>query len=86
VPFSIRDTPNGLAGSARAGSWPGDLEVSDSTVSGDRVSFAGTSKLWWRAMHDGVFAEFCCPKLIFEGNMRGDEIDLIRFLADAINV
>jgi hypothetical protein len=76
VTFSIKDTPDGLVGSARAGTWPGDLELSDVAVVGDRVSFAGTSKLWWRTMRDGVFTEFCCPKLLFDGKIRGDEIDL----------
>jgi hypothetical protein len=76
VTFSIRDTPNGLAGAAQAGSWPGDLQLSDLTVVGDRISFVGTGKLWWRTMRDGVFTEFCCPKLIFEGKMRDDQIDL----------
>ncbi len=76
ITFSIRESPNGLMGTARASQWPGDLEVTELKLDGDRLSFTGTGKLGSATVYQGVRTEYCCPKLIFEGNIRGSEIDI----------
>ena len=76
VTFSIRDTPSGLIGAARASNWPGDLEVTDIKLDGDRLTFTGTGAVGSSSTRNGVRTESCCPKLVFEGTIRGDEIDL----------
>ena len=76
ITFSIRSTPSGLAGTARASNWPGDLDVSDIKVDGDRLSFTGTGKKGWSTGAGGVMTEHCCPMLKFAGTIKGDEMML----------
>jgi hypothetical protein len=78
VTFSIRQLPDGqLAGTAVAGVWPGDLEVVDLKVEGEKISFTGVGSRPWSGVTAGVFARHCCPRLVFEGSMRGDQMELV---------
>ena len=72
VTFSIKATPDGLTGTARASNWPGDLDVSDVKLDGDRLSFTGTGKMGWTESGQ----PHCCPQLVFVGTMNGDEMKL----------
>ena len=77
ITFSIQSTPNGLTGTAQASSWPGELEVSDLKFEGSRLSFTGTGKKGWSTGIGGVTTQHCCPKLKFDGTIRGDEMSLM---------
>ena len=77
VTFSIQVTPSGFTGTARAGDWPGDLDVSAMKLEGDRLTFTGTGKKGWSTRFAGGPREdHCCPKLVFAGTIRGDEMKL----------
>jgi hypothetical protein len=72
VTFNISSGPTGLTGTARASDWPGDLDVSELKLDGDRLTFTGTGKIGWTA--NGTY--HCCPKLVFAGTIKGDEMTL----------
>jgi hypothetical protein len=77
IHFSIRDTPLGPVATAKAANWPGMLDVTDLKIDGDRVSFTGTGRAGWSVRPAGGPTEhFCCPKLLFAGTVRGDEMTL----------
>jgi hypothetical protein len=77
VTFSIRMTPDGLTGTSRASNWPGDLDVSDVKLEGDRLTFTGTGKRGWSTQFaGGPIEDHCCPKLVFDGTIRGDQMTL----------
>lgn len=78
ITFSIQSTPEGLKGTARASNWPGDLEVSDLKLTGNRLTFTGTGTKGWSTSAGGSGMQYyCCPKLIFDGTIRGDEMSLM---------
>ena len=78
VEFTIEPTPNGLAGGARTvPEWPGDLDVTEIKIEGDRLSFTGTGRRGWSTGTAGEGMVYhCCPKLIFDGSTKGDEMTL----------
>jgi hypothetical protein len=77
ITFTIQSTPTGLTGTARAAEWPGDLEVSEIKLDGDRLSFVGIGKRGYSTrMPGGPLEHYCCPKLIFDGTIQGDEMKL----------
>jgi hypothetical protein len=77
ITFTIKSTPNGLAGTARASNWPGDLVVSDIKFEGNRLTFTGTGSKGWTTGVAGVRTDHCCPKLKFDGTIDGDKITLM---------
>jgi hypothetical protein len=77
ITFTIQSTPAGLVGTAQAASWPGELEVSDLKLEGDRLSFTGTGKKGWSTGIGGVVTQHCCPKLKFAGTIKGDDMVLM---------
>jgi hypothetical protein len=77
VTFSILMTPRGLIGTARASAWPGDLDVSDVELDGDRLTFTATGRKGWSTWVAGApRKDHCCPKLLFVGMIQGDEMTL----------
>lgn len=77
VTFSIQMTPSGLVGTARASDWPGDLDVSDVKLEGDRLTFTATGRQGWSTqLGGGPRVDHCCPKLMFVGTIRGGEMTL----------
>lgn len=78
ITFSIQSTPTGLAGTAQAASWPGELEVSDLKFEGSRLTFIGTGKEGWSTGVGGNPMQYhCCPKLKFAGTIQGDQMKLM---------
>jgi hypothetical protein len=77
ITFSIRSTPDGLKGAARASNWPGELEVSDIKFAGNRLSFTGTGSKGWSTGIGGVVTHHCCPRLKFDGTIDGDVMTLM---------
>jgi hypothetical protein len=77
VRFTIQETPTGLTGTALAGSWPGDLDLSDVKLVGDRLTFTGTGKKGWSTqLGNSPRVDHCCPKLVFDGTIKRDEMKL----------
>jgi len=76
VTFSIRPTASGLEVTAQAGYWPGQLDISDVTLRGNRVSFIGTGRKGWGTGIGGVMTYHCCPRLSFDGIIQGDAMTL----------
>lgn len=77
ITFTIQSTPTGLSGTARAADWPGNLEVSEIKLDGDRLSFVGIGKRGYSTrMPGGPLEHYCCPKLVFDGTIQGDEMKL----------
>ena len=76
VTFSIRPTASGLEATAQAGYWPGQLDISEVTLRGNRVSFIGTGRKGWGTGTGGVMTYHCCPKLSFDGIIQGHEMTL----------
>jgi hypothetical protein len=78
ITFSIEELPNGqLTGKARAGSWPGDLDVIDLQVTDGKISFTGIGHRPWGAGPNALLLPNCCTKLVFEGLLRDDQIDIV---------
>ena len=70
--FTIQSTPTGLTGTARAAEWPGDLEVSEVKLDGDRLSFVGIGKRGYSTrMPGGPLEHYCCPKSHLRRNDSG---------------
>ena len=77
IDFSIESTPKGLSGSAiTLPEWPGRLEVTEIKVQGDRLSFVGTGKQGSTTGRADEVRYRCCPKLLFVGTVKGDEMVL----------
>jgi hypothetical protein len=73
VTFSIKASADGFTLTARTEpGWPGELDVSDVKLEGDRLSFTGTGKTGWTESGQ----PHCCPKLMFVGTIKGDEMKL----------
>ena len=77
ITFTIRPAPNGFVGTARTEpEWPGVLEVSDLTFEGDRLTFTGMGSAGSSVTIGGLTTTNGCPKLLFDGTIQGDEMNL----------
>jgi hypothetical protein len=76
ITFTIQATPKGFVGTARAASWPGDLDVADVILEGNRLTFTGTGRLGSSGTDNGAAWARCCPKLMFDGTIEGNKMKL----------
>jgi len=64
--FIFRVDGNKLTGIAHMSYWPGDTDITDGKVDGDRISFTALGKLPWGSTSNGV-TQGGYPKLRFDG-------------------
>jgi hypothetical protein len=76
VTFSIRPAAGGPEVTAQAGYWPGQMDISDVTLRGNRVTFVGTGRKGWGIGSGGTMTYHCCPRMSFDGSIQGDEMTL----------
>ena len=73
VVFTFRQTSTGLSGTAKTEpEWPGDLDVTEIKVDGDKFSFVGTGRRGWSVNGE----KHCCPRLTFAGTIKADTMTL----------
>jgi hypothetical protein len=66
--FELETEGNQLTGIAHIGSWPGDAEIEDGKIDGDRFSFTAVGKLPWSSKsRDGEASGY--PRLRFTGTI-----------------
>jgi hypothetical protein len=73
--FQFKVDGTKLTGNAHMSAWPGDAEISNGKIDGDRVSFTVVGKKPWTATSGGVTTSGY-PKLVFDGSLKGGEMDL----------
>jgi hypothetical protein len=73
--FNFKVEGSKLTGTAHMAAWPGDAEITDGKIDGDRIMFTVIGKKPWTAGSGGVTTSGY-PKLVFDGSLKGGEIDL----------
>lgn len=71
--FNFNVDGNTVTGHAHMAAWPGDAEISNGKIHGDRITFTVLGKLPWTRSYQGVTTSGY-PKLVFDGTLRGGEI------------
>jgi hypothetical protein len=64
-----------LTGMAHMAAWPGDAEISNGKIDGDRITFTVIGKLPWKSTSAGVSVSGY-PKLVFDGVLKDHIISL----------
>jgi hypothetical protein len=75
IVFELKAVGDKLTGTAHIGNWPGDGNLIDGRIEGDRFSFSviGNSP-WWSKGPNGEAGGL--PKLSFTGTIQGTEMQL----------
>jgi hypothetical protein len=76
--LDIRRTDTGVTGSVRANTWPHDGVISDAKIDGNHVTLTSIMEQGsWGTGSGGVMVTHCCPKLIFDGVVDGDQTTMM---------
>jgi hypothetical protein len=73
--FNFKVDGSKVTGTAHMAAWPGDAEISNGKIDGDRITFTVIGKLPWTAGSGGVITSGY-PKLVFDGSLDGGGMDL----------
>ena len=68
--FNIKVDGRKVTGLAHMDAWPGDAEITDGKIDGDRITFTVIGKLPWTAGVGGVVTSSGYPKLVFNGSLK----------------
>jgi|ERR1051326_8675642 hypothetical protein len=74
--FNFKVDGSKVTGMAHMAAWPGDAEISDGKIDGNRITFTVIGKRPWTAGSGGVVTTSGYPKLVFAGTLKGGEMDL----------
>ena len=69
--FNFNVDGSKVTGVAHMGSWPGDAEISDGKIDGDRITFTVIGKHPWTGSNGSGY-----PKLAFAGTLKGGSMDI----------
>jgi hypothetical protein len=73
--FELKSTDATVTGKAHVGSWPGDTEISDGKIEGNRISFTVLGNSPWKSRGpQGEASGY--PRLRFTGTVEGDQMKL----------
>lgn len=73
--FNLTADSSQVTGVAHMGAWPGDAPISNGKIDGGHITFTVIGKVPYRATN-GVVVTTGYPKLVFDGVLKGGEIDL----------
>jgi hypothetical protein len=75
IVFALNSSGGALTGTVHAAYWPGDADVSDGKVAGDRVTFTMTGHSPFQVGRNGAML-IGYPKLCFTGVGKGDDMKI----------
>jgi hypothetical protein len=77
VIFRFRVTDNHVTGTAIMGSWPGETPLTDAKFNGEHFSVTAIGTMGWSTHMPGeARVDHCCPKMLFDGTIHGDDMSL----------
>jgi len=82
--FNFKVHGSKVTGMAHMAAWPGEAEISDGKIDGDRITFTVIGKRPWMAGSGGVVTTSGYPKLVFAGTLKGGEVDLKLYWASVL--
>jgi hypothetical protein len=74
--FDFKVDGNEVTGMAHMSDWPGDAPITTGKIDGDHITFTVIGKSPWESRSISGVVTSGYPKLVFDGTLKGDEIDL----------